>query len=73
MQTLTIHVQDDFMPVFMKMIAGFNHEIYVDEIKPVAKKRDLSKLITHPNVINGNPDDLLNVDWAQEWSDELPK
>ena len=31
----------------------------------------LSRLVPH-NCINGNPDDLVNIDWAGEWNHDLP-
>lgn len=40
MKTLTLHIQDDFVPVFMKMIAGFNQEIHIDE--PNVNKKSLA-------------------------------
>lgn len=35
-------------------------------IVPVEKKDKLSNLTFKPNVIQGNPDDLVNISWEQE-------
>lgn len=79
MQTLTLTIQDDFMPIFMKFISGFNsHEIQIEErffkdtAQPTRKKRDLSKLVPHENVINGNPEDLVNMNWEHELNVNFP-
>lgn len=75
MQNLNIQIKDELLPVFMKMIAGFGNDIVVANptISPKPQKRDLSKLVAHPNTINGNYDDVINVDWQKEWHNDLPK
>ena len=35
-------------------------------IVPVAKSNKLQNLISRPNVIKGNPDDLVNISWEKE-------
>lgn len=64
MQNFNVQIKDELVPVFMKMIAGFGQDIVIknDTITPKIKKRDLSKLVAHPNTINGNYDDVINVD-----------
>lgn len=75
MQTLSVQIKDELVPVFMKMIAGFGQDIVIknNTITPKVKKRDLSKLVAHPNTINGNYDDVINVNWEKEWYNDLPK
>lgn len=75
MQNFNVQIKDELVPVFMKMIAGFGQDIVIknDTITPKIKKRDLSKLVAHPNTINGNYDDVINVDWEKEWHNDLPK
>lgn len=75
MQNFNVQIKDELVPVFMKMIAGFGQDIMIknDTITPKIKKRDLSKLVAHPNTINGNYDDVINVDWEKEWYNDLPK
>lgn len=73
MQTITLQIKDEFMPVFMKMISGFDAEIAIQEHSGSLLKRDLSKLVAHPNAVNGNPDDIVNINWEQEWQHDLPK
>lgn len=33
----------------------------------------LSKLIAHPNVVNGNSDDLVNISWEKELNLDFPE
>ncbi|MDO4449408.1 MAG: hypothetical protein Q4B79_00415 [Moraxella sp.] len=75
MQNFNVQIKDELVPVFMKMIAGFGQDIMIknDTTTPKIKKRDLSKLVAHPNTINGNYDDVINVDWEKEWYNDLPK
>ena len=75
MQQFTIQIKDELLPVFMKMIAGFGNDIVIDDIaiSPKIKKRDLSKLVAHPNTINGDDDGIMNVDWEKAWHHDLPK
>ncbi|MBE9217000.1 type II toxin-antitoxin system Phd/YefM family antitoxin [Plectonema cf. radiosum LEGE 06105] len=40
-------------------------------IIPVEKKDKLSNLTFKPNVIQGNPDDLVNISWEQEVNVDL--
>ncbi len=35
-------------------------------IVPVAKSNKLQNLVSRPNVIKGNPDDLVNISWEKE-------
>lgn len=66
MQNLNIQIKEELLPVFMKMIAGFGNDIVITNptISPKKQKRDLSKLVAHPNTVNGNYDDVINVDWG---------
>lgn len=36
------------------------------QITPVDKVDKLKNLISRPNVINGNPDELVNISWEKE-------
>jgi hypothetical protein len=36
-----------------------------------ASTRRLSALKPHPNTINGNPDELAELSWEQEWKPSL--
>ena len=38
-------------------------------LTPEKKNSKLSKLKPH-NVINGKPEDLLNLDWSEAWSEK---
>ena len=40
-------------------------------IVPVEKKDKLKDLTFKPNVIQGNPDDLVNISWEQEVNVDL--
>lgn len=68
MQNFNVQIKDELVPVFMKMIAGFGQDIVIknDTITQKVKKRDLSKLVARPNTINGNYDDLVNLNWEKE-------
>ena len=41
-------------------------------IVPVEKVDKLQNLILRPNVINGDPDDLVNISWEKEVNLDLP-
>jgi prevent-host-death family protein len=42
------------------------------KILPVGKVNKLENLVSRPNVINGNPDDLVDVNWEKEVNLDLP-
>ncbi|BAY86144.1 hypothetical protein NIES267_56500 [Calothrix parasitica NIES-267] len=42
------------------------------KIVPVEKNDKLKNLIFKPDVIQGNPDDLVNISWEQEINIDLP-
>ena len=41
-------------------------------IVPVEKRDKLQNLIPRPNVIKGDPDDLVNISWEKEVNLDLP-
>ncbi len=41
-------------------------------IIPVEKTDKLCNLVSRPNVIQGDPDDLVNVSWEEEINLDLP-
>ena len=40
-------------------------------ISPAEKHRNLDYLEEHPDFIVGNPDDLVHIDWSEEWKPKL--
>ena len=42
------------------------------KIMPVEKVDKLQNLVSRPNVIKGNPDDLVNISWEREVNVDLP-
>ena len=40
-------------------------------ISPAEKRRNLDCLDEHPDFIIGDPDDLVHIDWSQEWKPQL--
>jgi PHD/YefM family antitoxin component YafN of YafNO toxin-antitoxin module len=40
-------------------------------ISPAEKRRNLDCLEEHPDFIIGNPDDLVHIDWSEEWKPQL--
>jgi prevent-host-death family protein len=42
------------------------------KIMPVDKVNKLENLVSKPNVINGNPDDLVDISWEKEVNLDLP-
>ena len=40
-------------------------------ISPAEKHRNLDYLEEHPDFIVGNPDDLVHIDWSEEWKPQL--
>ncbi len=44
------------------------HKLKIVPSKPVSK---LSTLKSNPDCIVGNPEDLVNIDWSENWKPEL--
>ena len=42
----------------------------VVKLVPSVKKSKLANLKTHPNVINGDPDDIIHVNWNEHWHED---
>jgi prevent-host-death family protein len=42
------------------------------KIMPLTKADKLQNLISRPNVIKGNPDDLVDISWEKEVGLDLP-
>ena len=42
------------------------------KIMPVGKPKKLQNLVSRPNVIKGNPDDLVDISWEKEVNLDLP-
>ena len=42
------------------------------KIMPVDKVNKLQNLVSRPNVIKGNPDDLVGISWEKEANIDLP-
>ena len=42
------------------------------KIIPAGKTKKLQNLISRPNVIKGNPDDLVGISWEKEVNLDLP-
>ena len=42
------------------------------KIMPVGKSNKLQNLVSRPNVIKGNPDDLVSISWEKEVNIDLP-
>ena len=42
------------------------------KIMPVDKVNKLENLISRPNIIKGNPDDLVDISWEKEVDLDLP-
>jgi antitoxin (DNA-binding transcriptional repressor) of toxin-antitoxin stability system len=40
-------------------------------IEPIRKPNKLAALKPHPDCINGNPDDLVHMDWSDNWQPAL--
>ncbi len=41
-------------------------------ILPVKKVNKLENLVSRPNIIKGNPDDLVDISWEKEINLDLP-
>ncbi|MEN8147963.1 MAG: type II toxin-antitoxin system Phd/YefM family antitoxin [Campylobacterota bacterium] len=37
------------------------------KIVPPKKKSKFDRLESHPDAINGDPEDLVSIDWSNEW------
>jgi hypothetical protein len=42
------------------------------KITPIAKANKLQNLVSRPNVIKGNSDDLVDISWGKEVGLDLP-
>jgi hypothetical protein len=42
------------------------------KITPVAKANKLQNLVSRPNMIKGNSDDLVDISWGKEVGLDLP-
>lgn len=40
-------------------------------ISPAEKRRNLDCLEEHLDFVPGNPDDLVHIDWSEEWKPQL--
>ncbi len=48
-------------------------EKIMDSVKQESKPlNDLSKLTPHPNAVNGDSDDLVNISWEKELNLDFP-
>lgn len=55
----------------LELIAKLQQDI---QQKPANKPlNDLSKLVAHQNVVNGNSDDLVHLNWEKELQLDLPQ
>lgn len=43
---------------------------HIVRIVPGEKKNKLANLAPHPDVINGDPEDLVHIDWSDEWRED---
>lgn len=41
-------------------------------IVPTAPKGKLRNLISRPDIIIGDPEDLVHIDWSEYWNADLP-
>ena len=41
------------------------------KIVPPQKARKLDKLIAHSNVVTGDSEDLVSMDWSKEWKPSI--
>jgi PHD/YefM family antitoxin component YafN of YafNO toxin-antitoxin module len=75
-QVSNLNIQNDIFQLLDKVIkTGVPVEIERKGkrllISPAEKRRDLDKLEEHPEFIVGNPDDLVHIDWSEEWKPQL--
>lgn len=42
------------------------------KISPVGHHNKLDLLKPHPGFIKGDPEDLVHIDWSNEWNHDLP-
>ena len=59
------HVAESGEPI---KIIRKGKELFIKPAKPVSK---LKKLEKHPDFIIGDPEDLLKIDWSEEWTPDL--
>jgi antitoxin (DNA-binding transcriptional repressor) of toxin-antitoxin stability system len=75
-QVSNLNIQNDIFQLLDKVIkTGVPVEIERKGkrllISPAEKRRDLDSLEEHPEFIVGNPDDLVHIDWSEEWKPQL--
>ncbi|BAB73881.1 type II toxin-antitoxin system Phd/YefM family antitoxin [Anabaena sp. FACHB-709] len=64
------HLLDEVVETGIPIEINKNGKLF--KIVPVEKTDKLKNLIFKPDVIQGNPDDLVNISWEQEINIDLP-
>jgi prevent-host-death family protein len=64
------HLLDEVLETGIPIEINKNGKLF--KIVPVEKTDKLKNLIFKPDVIQGNPDDLVNISWEQEINIDLP-
>ncbi|MBF2016337.1 MAG: type II toxin-antitoxin system Phd/YefM family antitoxin [Rivularia sp. T60_A2020_040] len=64
------HLLDEVLETGIPIEINQNGKLF--KIVPVEKTDKLKNLIFKPDVIQGNPDDLVNICWEQEINIDLP-
>ncbi len=57
----------------MQIIEQLQKDIQQESTSDFSQYPKLSKLIAHPNVVNGSSDDLVNISWEKELNLDFPE
>jgi len=73
----TAHFQSDMKQVFEKVLEtgiplkiGYKGATFVISVSGFSDK--LSNLRPHPECLAGDPEDIVHLDWTEEWKNDLP-
>lgn len=57
----------------MQIIAQLQKDIEQNQEIDMSQYPKLSRLTAHPNFVNGDPDDLVNISWEKELNLDFPE
>lgn len=70
MTLLTLQIDEAIFAEVLQSLQRFgkNQVQIIEKVeeKPMYQFKKLNKLKSHPNVVNGNSDDLVNIHWESE-------
>lgn len=59
--------------VKIQIIEQLQKDVYQKSVDDYSQYSKLSRLTAHPDFVNGNSDDLVNISWEKELNLDFPK